>query len=301
MSNKTELLASMNRADARLGGSRGTHENRRKTIHKFVRYVKERGYTHLRDMREVRGCYAREYISWRLASGADKRTLQNEMAHIRMLWRACGMSAIADSKDLTNKKLGIGGAPRYGKKVAISNERLDACCRIAVESGRFGIALLLRLQRALGLRSSEAICSDLDTLQGWKRDLETRATHVCVIRGTKGGRPRWVEIEDPVSLLNLIVDAITLASEQNGYLILRKDGKSAGGLKQARSIYRSWCYHHGLQSHSLRYAWTQHHYRTLAAQGLSVKAILRRLALSLGHGDDRGHYVKSHYLIGMTL
>lgn len=301
MSNKTELLASMKRAEARLGGSHGTHENRRKTIIGFVAFVCKRKYTHLKDIRHVRGRYVKEFIIMRLDSGVNKRTLQNEMAHFRMLWRASGLHAVANATELSNKALGIDGAPRGGKKVAISDEQFYACCKTAVETGRHGISLLLRLQHALGLRANEAICANLDTLLDWKRCVDAKAVHVYLTRGAKTGRPRWIEIQDHILLQNLLTEAVTLASKQSGYLILRANGKGAGGLKQAQTIYRDWCYYHGFQSHALRYAWAQNRYRKLASEGIREKEILRRLAIGLGHGESRHYYVKSVYLKGMQM
>ncbi|EBQ4292103.1 DNA-binding protein [Salmonella enterica] len=163
---------------------------------------------------------AHKTVSDRMAQGMDKRTLQNEMAMIRVVLRQAGRVKLADSDRISNRAVGISGASRNGTRRAITDGKYQA----VQESARLkdpGLAAALELARLMGLRSQEAVrCPQ--SFSKWKQALD---------------------------------NAIGIAEQHNGRLIDRATLKEAMQFwrRQAERLGLT-----GQNSpHSLRYAWAQ--------------------------------------------
>jgi hypothetical protein len=169
-------------------------------------------------------------------------------------------------------------------------ERMD---RLA----RPGIGATLELQRALGLRESEAIrAGRADTLSRWRRELvELGAVHV--VEGTKGGRPRDVHPANRDRAFTAIRQAQTVL-EKTGqrYLVTCADGAAAANLKQAIGVYRNVCHRADVQSHAARYAFAHERVQAYRNQGYSEREARAATSQDLGHGDGRGRYIASVYV-----
>ena len=289
------MLASLNATAAGLNYAHLTREGARRTVARFVRLLLAMGYTHIARMRDVKGRHLREYVAHRLKHGIALRTIHNEMSHLRGLLRADGATAVADAPEL-NDKLGIGGASRKGTNAPATDEQIEAICMRAIKSRRPGIAAMIRLDCALGLRGNEGLHAHIDTLNRWRRELEAEGI-VQVVLGTKGGRTRYVEPQDRVAAMSAIEFAIQSVSP-SGFLISRADGKRVAGLKSARSIWQSWAHRHGFKPHSLRYRFAEAQSSSYSDDGFEEREALARVSLDLGHGDGRGRWVKSVYLSG---
>ncbi|WP_299697379.1 integrase domain-containing protein [Hydrocarboniphaga sp.] len=154
----------------------------------------------------------------------------------------------------------------------------------------------MELQRALGLRETEAIRGGrADILARWERELK-RDRAVRVVEGTKGGRERTVKPADQVRALKAVERARSILREQKtSHLIVRADGTSASGLKQARGIYRNLCHRENVLSHAARYEFAQERVQAYRDEGNSEREARAATSLSLGHGDGRGTSVASVY------
>lgn len=293
---KNNLKASGQRIDQALGGAHLTHEARRRTINAFSEFIATKGATHIRRFGEVKGKDLRDYVRYRLAREISKRTLQNELSHLRTLLREDGAHGVANAPELSNANLGIGGTRRAGTKGPATNAQLEVWCGIAESTGRAGIAAMLRLCRFLGLRGNEALHVRADTLVRWKIELNTTG-EILVAAGTKGGRKRTVKVLHPESALHAIEFAKE-AMASSDFLITRANLRQVEGLKQARSIWHSWVFRHGIKPHSLRYAFAHAQFAAYIARNFSEREALASLSLDLGHGDGRGRWVKSVYLSG---
>ncbi|MBZ0087187.1 MAG: integrase domain-containing protein [Thermomonas sp.] len=295
MSRKTEFHASIVAVMARLGGSHLTREARERTAAKFSKLMYEAGYTHLARPADISGKHLRAYIAARQAEAPGVRTLQNELAHLRSVLRSVGKHTVASAAELSNEALGISGGSRLGTKTAMSSEDFQTFTERAERQGRPGMAALLRLERYLGLRGNEAIHAREDTLCRWERELQADV-RITVLAGTKGGRPRTVNVFDWTNASAAISSALTVCAKQGGYLVIRANGSPAGGLMQARRIYHSWAHRIGIQPHSARYAFARNQLDGYLSRGYSSREALMAVSQDLGHGDGRGRWVKSVYM-----
>lgn len=295
MSRRTELQASIVAVMARLGGSHLTREARERTATKFSTLMFEAGFTHLANPANISGKHLRAYVAARRADSPGARTLQNELAHLRSVLRSVGKQAMANAPELSNEALGISGGSRLGTKTAMSGEDFLSFTERADHQNRPGMAALLRLERHLGLRGNEAIHAREDTLRRWERELLGDG-RITVLAGTKGGRPRTVNVFDRASASSAISSALDVCVKQGGYLVIRANGSPAGGLKQARRIYHSWAHRNDIQPHSARYAFARDQLDGYISRGYSSREALMAVSQDLGHGDGRGRWVKSVYM-----
>lgn len=295
MSRKTEFQASIVAAMARLGGSHLTREARERTADKFSTLMYAAGYTHLARPADISGKHLRAYVAARRGDSPCARTLQNELSHLRSVLRCTGKQATASAPELTNEALGINGGSRLGTKTAMSNEDFRTFTERAECQGRPGMAALLRLERHLGLRGNEAIHAREDTLRRWARELDADG-RITVLAGTKGGRPRTVNVFDKEGAATAISLALGLCLQQQGFLVVRANGAPAGGLKEARRIYHSWAHRNAVQPHSARYAFARDQLDGYIALGYSSREALMAVSHDLGHGDGRGRWIKSVYM-----
>lgn len=295
MSRRTEFQASIVAVMARLGGSHLTREARERTASKFSTLMFEAGYTHLASPADISGKHLRAYVAARQAESPGVRTLQNELAHLRSVLKSVGKQAMANAAELSNEALGISGGSRLGTKTAMSSEDFLSFTERAERQNRPGMAALLRLERHLGLRGNEAIHAREDTLRRWARELQADG-RINVLAGTKGGRPRTVDVSDRASASAAIASALAVGAKQGGFLVIRANGSPTGGLKQARCIYHSWAHRNGIQPHSARYAFARDQLNGYLSRGYSSREALMAVSQDLGHGDGRGRWVKSVYM-----
>ncbi|EOF5839984.1 integrase domain-containing protein [Salmonella enterica] len=245
----------------------------------------------IRHVQHLKARHIEDYIRHRLAQGIDKRTLQNEMAMIRIVLRQAGRVKLADGDRISNRAVGIGGASRTGTRRAITDDKYQA----VQENARLkdpGLAAALELARLMGLRPQEAVrCPQ--SFGTWKQALERGDTRLTVVFGTKGGRPRETVILDADAVKKALDNAAGIAEQRNGRLIDRAT------LKEAMQFWRKQAEWLGLTGqnppHSLRYAWAQEAIRHYLAQGFSRQEALAMTAMDLGHGDGRGRYVAQVY------
>ncbi|EFB1501180.1 DNA-binding protein [Escherichia albertii] len=272
------------------GGSFKTVDNRIHIVQRFSRHLRSLNIQ-IQRVAQIKVRHIESYIHDRLAQEIGLRTLQNEMASLRVVLQQAGRSQVAEHTRLTNKSLGLAGASRNGTRQAITPEHYQQVMKVA-RSQDTGLAAALELARLMGLRSQEAVQS-VQSLRTWKQAIERGETRLPVVYGTKGGRPRETVILDAGAVRKALENALTVAEQRDGRLIDRSDLKSAMNYwrKQAVSAGLTGAY----SPHSLRYAWAQDAIRHYLVQGFSEKEALAMTAMDLGHGDGRGSYVAQVY------
>lgn len=280
------------RSDARdaarlAGGSFKTVEAREAVASRLADFLQARNLQ-IRDLAHLKTRHVEEFAAARLASGIGQRTLQNELAAIRVMLRQVGRDKLAGQLD--NRALGAAGASRAGTKTALPDDRL-AALRAAVLARDEGVARVVDLQRALGLRAEEGVkgCKSLAT---WERQLAA-GQPVRVVFGTKGGRPRDVRPADRERALVAIRAARELAGRQGGVLIARPDEKTA--MARYRNVMSAAGFRGAEAGHSLRYAFARDQLAGYQAQGYSLDEARALTSMDLGHGDGRGRYVERVY------
>ncbi|ENY9362171.1 integrase domain-containing protein [Salmonella enterica] len=272
------------------GGAHKTVSDRMAQAKRFCERLIEQN-VQIRYVKHLKARHIEDYIRHRLAQGIDKRTLQNEMAMVRVVLRQAGRVKLANGDRISNQAVGIGGASRNGTRRAITENKYQT----VQENARLkdpGLAAALELARLMGLRSQEAVQS-AQSLKTWQQTLDRGESRLTVVFGTKGGRPRETMILDAGAVKKALDLALSVAENRYGRLIDRPD------LKSAMKYWHSQASYIGLTGayspHSLRYAWAQEAICHYLAQGFSEKEALALTAMDLGHGDGRGRYVAQVY------
>ncbi|MFP9461933.1 integrase domain-containing protein [Pectobacterium brasiliense] len=286
----SKLSREMTTLAKQAGGSYKTVHDRIRIMDKLCRHLLALNIQ-VRDVQYLKARHIESYVAERLSQRIALRTLHNEMAALRTVFKQGGREKLAASDRLTNNALGLSGASRAGTKFAIPDERYQAVLLAAKQRDK-GLACALQLARLLGLRSQEAVqCAS--SLKTWEKQLERHQQTLTVVFGTKGGRPRETRIIDREAIQRAVKDALKVAEARNGRLIDKPD------LKTAMNFWRTQTTRLGLTGHysphSLRYAWAQDAMRYYLSQGFSRSEARALTSMDLGHGDGRGRYVERVY------
>ncbi|AYH11940.1 DNA-binding protein [Pectobacterium parmentieri] len=286
----SKLSREMTTLAKQAGGSYKTVYDRIRIMDRLCRHLLALNIQ-VRDVKYLKARHIESYVAERLLQRIALRTLHNEMAALRTVFKLGGREKLAASDRLTNNALGLGGASRAGTKFAIPDERYQAVLHAAQQHDK-GLACALQLARLLGLRSQEAVqCAS--SLKTWKKQLERHQQTLTVVFGTKGGRPRETRIIDREAIQRAVKEALKVAEAHNGRLIDKPD------LKTAMNFWRTQTTRLGLTGHysphSLRYAWAQDAMRYYLSQGFSRSEARALTSMDLGHGDGRGRYVERVY------
>ncbi|EEJ9244850.1 DNA-binding protein [Salmonella enterica subsp. enterica serovar Muenchen] len=281
------LAQEMMKLARQAGGSHKTVHDRIALAQRFCERLVMAQNVQIRRVEHLKARHIKSYVRERLAQGITKRSLQNEMAAIRSLLKQAGRDKLADSERISNCSLGLSGASRNGKKLAITPDHYHYVLEMARAKDP-GLAAALELSRLMGLRSQEAVQS-AQSLKTWRQALEREEPRLTVVFGTKGGRPRETVVLDAVAVRKALDNALSVSEDHHDRLLDKPD------LRSAMKYWHSQASRIGLRGvfspHSLRYAWAQDAIRHYLAQGFSEKEALAMTAMDLGHGDGRGRYV----------
>lgn len=286
MSLKQELVGAASKA----GGGFETVKARKSEVAAFANFVNKTLNVRIEKIEHIKSVHIQQFAAARLAEGVSKRTLAGDISSLRVTLRQAGRSGLADHANVSNKVLGLAGASRNGTKTALAPARVSELVQNLKSPG---VKAAVWLQQNIGLRAQEGVRADLETLKRWEKNLvEGRA--LLVLHGTKGGRKREVTPKDKGRALAAVRSALKVAeSNPKGVLI-------SGSLKQALKHYTNEMNRSGFNGveagHSLRYAFASSQFEAYKKEGLSEKAALSAVSSDLGHGDDRGRYVKQVYL-----
>ena len=162
------------------GGSFKTVNDRQNIAIRIAELLKGNN-VQITTIEHLKSKHIEDYISLRLASGMTKRTIQNEMAAIRVILRVANRIDLADSKRISNSSLGISGASRKGTHKAMPDDMFESLIKTLEQENR-GVMACVLLERHLGLRGEEAVQS-CKSLKTWKKQLELGDV-VRVIFGT---------------------------------------------------------------------------------------------------------------------
>lgn len=277
------LVSDLVRESRRRGGSYETREARERVLRAFARWLR-RMNVQIRKADRITNAHLRDYISARKLEGLTLGSLQNIASYVR---------AVALNVSFTNQELGIAGRNRDGVREPCP-EKLYECARALISHP--GVRAVIALQWALGLRASEALAAG-PSLGRLKHEV-SGGLRPYIIDGTKGGRPREVEIPDRAVAIRAIDEALAaLESMRSKHLIPARTRRTA------LSIYHRECGRVGLSGihspHSLRYAFTWRLIRYFAQRGYDERTAYAAAALALGHGNGRARYIKRVYGRGM--
>ncbi|TPW38380.1 DNA-binding protein [Mixta tenebrionis] len=247
----------------------------------------------IRDVKHIKTVHIQKYIHSRQDENISSRTLQNEMAAVRTIMSVAGRNKLADPQHemLSNKALGISAASRDGTKRPISDELLQKVVNYSISKDE-GVALAVQLARYIGLRTEETVQS-AKSLRTWRQSLLKGDERVCVVFGTKGGRPRETTVFDRDKVLGILNKAIAYCDKNNGKLIDKPTLHTA--IERYRNIIRDAGMTGENAPHSLRYAYAKDAVNFHLKNGMSRDEANALVSMDLGHGDGRGRYIRQVY------
>lgn len=271
----------MRHRSRRRGGSHDTIEKRDHVLHLFATWLFANNIQ-IKHPDHIKAKHVRAYVAYlRDERGLSAGTIKNVAACLRVANRNLPKS---------NKALGIPRRSREGKHWPCPKWLYE---RLIAELSHPGVVVAVKLQWTLGLRLLEAISAG-QSLREWQRDLQRPVATVRVLHGTKGGRLRATFAPDPAAALAAVEEGLALLKKQGTpYLVPAKNRKAA--VAQFRKCTRPLGLKGPLAPHSLRYAYTHRLICHLAACGFSENEALAFAALSLGHGDGRGRWIRQVY------
>jgi hypothetical protein len=291
MSHKS-LTADLCRAARRSRGKQAnlTFTGREKSLARFAHFLWESGFQ-IHTTGQIKAKHVKAWASDMAARGRTKRTIANNVAHIRTALEGIKRRPFADW--LSNAQLGISGASRAGTKRPMARGVFEQYLA-AVRRIDPGVAVVLELQLELGLRAAEGVRS-VKSLPDWLRTLENPHSDgfVNVIHGTKGGKTRRSPPLNRETAASVVRRAIDLAKQRNGRLVRK------ARLDTAMSRYHYVVQRAGMTGeqapHSLRYAYATEHLLRLKMAGVPRGEAAAAVSTWLGHGDGRGTWVERVY------
>lgn len=291
MSHKS-LAADLCRAARSARGKQANHtrNGRDQSLARFAICVWEAGFQ-VHTVGQIKEKHVDAWVAGMQSRGLSKRTIANNLAHVRTALEGVGRRPFADK--MSNARMGAAGASRAGTKRPMKREALDAHLAIAAALDP-GVAMVLELQAEFGLRAEEGVRS-VKSLVDWHRALVNPVADgfVTIIHGTKGGKTRRSPPLDRQRAARLVKRAIELSQQFGGKLVRKSD------LKRAMSRYHYVVQKAGMTAesapHSLRYAYTVEHLQRMKAAGISRWEAAAGASTWLGHGDGRGTWVELVY------
>lgn len=285
------ILSELVKLAYQVGGSHKTKSDRQNHVKKFAQYLSDNNIQ-IKSVDHIKSIHVETYVQNRKQSKAIiARTLQNEMAAVRVTLRLAGRTTLADSERLSNKSLGIGNACRDGTHKAMPQDVFELLCE-SLRLYNQDVLACIQLQRWIGLRNEEALRS-YKSIKSWLKELE-RGNSIRVIYGTKGGHPRDVKIFCRDRTISAIKFAIEIMNVNGGKIISKPNLKSA--MEHHRYILRAANCVGEYSPHSLRYAFACDQVEFYQKEGFSLVDALAMTSMDLGHGDGRGRYIKQVYM-----
>jgi hypothetical protein len=286
---KSPLAKFMDAALSKKRGARGTRERMHSTFKQLKRIAKE-GKWGLIYPESITLKQMKTYVAKRIEEDISAHSIQTEVSAIRRAMEGAGRHL--DAVNLfTSASLGVPAVSRKGNGIPIS----ETTYLSALERADKATAALMRLQHDLGLRLNEAI-EVAGTLAQWERTLRLGATHVHLLHGSKGGRPRDISIlpQNFDAVYGAIVAALGTTKGGRHFPIQANNGRHAARLYSQKLAELE--IKNEESSHSMRRRFACNQYAWYLQNGLVSKEAWARLSMDLGHGDGRGRWVHNNYL-----
>jgi len=276
------------------GGSKLTQRTRAAALHAAAKSLKTELNVQLKSFAGLKVQHIEQLVQGWTKQGITQRSMQNRMTHIRAALRFHGRAKFALDERISNASLGLAGASRGGTHTVPEPGSIATRLMELSPQGK----AVAGLQLALGLRAREAIQAD-QSLKVWAKQLAS-GRPLSVLHGTKGGRPRDVQLHTPEArqrAIEAVTEALKVArSTPNGRII------PSTTIEAAFRAYQREMNKAGFKgseaSHSLRYHWAREQFSAHLQRLGDRREALAALSMDLGHGDGRGRYCAQVYLKG---
>ena len=286
-------------ANNQLGGAKTTIATRTRYGREFADYCLKLGHP-LADLSGIKAQWLEEWIVDLKKSGIGIATVNNKVAAVRALARARKVDMTAAGLS-DSRALGLQKRSREGTKEPATDEVFENAVASAIALGEEGLAHMVKIERFLGLRGLESMMSTHALGEYAKQAIKIMGgepASVYVKKGTKGGRPRHVQVIEKCAeqTFHAIVEAVKYAKTNNGFLF---EGKPGSGLKCARARYHRLAAKIGLigkfAPHCLRYRYAIDKVTELVAAGFPLTEALSLASVSMGHGKGRTTFLRQVY------
>ncbi len=275
-------------------GHYGTQDAYRERCKRFVAYLR---YEHaIRDLRDVRRehvvAYAHELAKFVEDEALSRQTAKNYLSAVNMAFRA-----LRADDALAVAPVDYLGRCQYVRVEApagLEQVRVDALASRMYEQSEPGVAVMIRLARAFGLRAREAALLNVSAALSQAEARE----QIDIRRGTKGGRGRKVERWVPAS--NRAIGILRAASHcaSDRHCLIPSTMNWVQFYQYAYGTSANVARELGLATgfHDLRAAWACERYAALTGAPAPVvggkrdvpqaidRAARDQLAYELGHG-----------------
>ncbi|EBW6362429.1 hypothetical protein DPU24_16650 [Salmonella enterica subsp. enterica serovar Oranienburg] len=198
----------------------------------FCCYIRE-SETGLKNFRYVTEDIIEGYIRYRENEGMCKRTRCNDMATLRCVMDFFELYELKNSPRLTNTALGLIGGTREVKKrpmpdiiYRITEDRL-------MEKKRHLVVAIMKLCRALGLRTDEAI-QGMASLNTWLKRVNAGMPTVHIIFGYRVNSYRQVHIINRERGREALIFAIKVWRDETD----SKNGRKKRSFTQLKDYYQ---------------------------------------------------------------
>lgn len=192
--------------------------------------------TGLKNFRYVTEDIIEGYIRYREKEGVCKRTRCNDMATLRCVMEFFELYELKNSPRLTNTALGLTGESREVKKCPMP----DIIYRITedrlMEEKRYLVVAIMKLCRALGLRTDKAI-QGMASLSTWLKRVNAGMPTVHIVFGNRVNSYRQVHIINRERVQEALIFAIKVWKSETDSKNGRKKRKRA-----ARTVLTGMCY-----------------------------------------------------------
>jgi integrase len=286
-----------------LAGSFSSKHTRQLICLNFVEWLAGKGIT-IEKIQNATPEHIVDYVQYRSKGNQEQGIRPLSTGSLKNIQSALNQMVNAHRPKSSSRRLhgqieGVGKRDRTGSKRPPTEAEFAQIMLNAQALDEPGFAVMLQLERLLGLRAQEAL-RFLDALQRYQK-LNVGVAQVRdlidVYDGTKGGRARTTQMiqSRKAETLEVIQQALSIGAAQGGVLL---KGKKAG-LNAARQRYHYLCKKVGLvgdiSGHSLRYLYATDKLHEQKALGMTRKEAAQWVARVLGHGASRDRYVRMVY------
>lgn len=266
--------------------SNGTMKTYQKTCSRFARWCKQRYDTKL--IGRITPTMARAYITELRDNEAAGSYLDKIQSAVRKLDTAMKYRGWRDADAPDLLETGWGWRSDYQPERRYTPDQAEAIIDNLADHARDAQATdVAKLQTIAGLRISEAV-------QLRAEDIDPENCTIRADRGTKGGRPREITVDDEHR--EYLADLRDRAEGHEDGHVFRGRGSMGRSLKRrVQDAVRHACDRLGIEcfgTHGFRKSWAQERFGDLRDEGLDREAAGQRVAEQLGH--NRTSILKSY-------
>lgn len=252
----------------------------------------------VQNLKNLQGKHLAEFVAWRKLQGKDDRTIKNDLAAIRYLHNHIPKTRYdLPSNDELKEQYNISfkNTPEVDKERnrAWVEDEFNGFIDLAEDLNHYNIAYVIKMSRHLGLRISEAVCSQRHQLEkaireglyfveseaknGRRRVIAINPQAMEVIKEIAKETPRanWCFVPDNKKAYN-VTKSIQQFINYHRHKVETLEGKQLRTHLSNGKVDK-------LNHHGLRYLYAQRRIQQELEKGISRLDIKKKISKELGH------------------